>query len=77
MLGDGFLAAELSVIQQMKWSRDLQNSILALSRLDGRLERPDPISRLVISNPSTKYDCPDSILQIALVANKYPTLILS
>ena len=53
MLADGVHVAKQSVTRQPKWSCNLQHSILGLTRLDGRLEMPDLINRLVMSNPST------------------------
>ena len=49
MLEDGILMAEQSMTWQLKRSCDLQHSSLALTELDRRSERPDPINRLVMS----------------------------
>ena len=47
------LIAEQSLTRQPNWSSDEQHSTLALTELDGWLERPDPINWLVISSHST------------------------
>ena len=49
MLEDGFLVAEQFITWQLKRPCDLQHSALALTGLDGQLERPDPINQLVMS----------------------------
>ena len=62
MFEDGILVAEQSVTEQPKWSRDLQHSALAQTRLDGRSKRPDPINFLVMSSPYHQYNYTDRIL---------------
>ena len=50
-------------------------SLWSLLRLDGWSERPDLISRQVISSPSI-YKGPDRIFLIVLMANKHPTIFI-
>ena len=56
------------VTWQPKWSHDLQHSTLALTGLDGYLERPDLINHLVMSSSGI------CIFHNALVAKKHQTL---
>ncbi len=53
MLEDRILVAVQSGTWQLKRLCDSQRSNLALAGLDGRSKRPDPISWLIISGPST------------------------
>ena len=54
-----------------KWS---SCNTLAPTRLDGQLQWPESINWL--DNPKHLFDCPDCILEMALVTNKYSTLFL-
>ena len=49
MLEDGILLAERSMTWQLKRARDLQHFSLALTGLDGQLERPDLINQFIMS----------------------------
>ena len=73
-LQDRILVTEQSVTQQPKWSHVCNISTLSLTGLDKWSERSDLINWVVMLSLSIYIDCPDQILQIALEANKYPTL---
>ena len=51
MFENGILVADQCVDQKPKCSCDQYHFTLAFTEPDGRLERPDPINRLVMPNP--------------------------
>ena len=53
MLEHGITVFEQSMTGKPKWSFDKQYSTLALSGLNGLLERPDVIDQLLMSSPDT------------------------
>ena len=59
--------AEKSVIRQLKWSRDFARRAIAVARSDQSAGHIKPVHA---------YDCPDPILRIAPVENKYPTFFV-
>ena len=73
LLEDRILVAEHFVIWLLKWSCDQKHSTLTLIGLDGQSERPNLINLLVMLSTST-YDCPNHILWVVLLTNKYLTL---
>ena len=68
MLQDRILVTEQSLTQQPKWSSDLQYWARWLIRAAWSDQSASH------SKPGHRYDYPDYILQVVLVANKYPTL---
>ena len=61
---DGILVAEQSVILQLKWPLDWQHIPMTLTGLDGQLERPNAITQLVISIPSTNMILPTVFFEL-------------
>ena len=67
MLEHEILVAEQFLTGQSKKSCDLQYYTLVLIGLDGRVKRPDPINRLVMSNPSTYVIVPIVFFKLLLL----------
>ena len=74
MILDEILVVELSMMRQMMGSPNQEHTILNLTELARWLEWPNPFIWLTMSSHDTNGIFPDSILQIAHVANKYPTI---